>query len=115
MSDERNSSESERIDEALQIIINKYCGEYQLLNDEMSINHELPIDGDDASDFLNDIHARFETKFKNFRFQKFFHEETSVLYYHWAKKLFGYKYKTVSFTYRHLKNVIRVGEWFDPP
>jgi hypothetical protein len=76
-----------------------------------SINHDLPVDGDDAYELLMSIKNEFGTDFDGFDFYRYFRDEGAVMFPSGLFRRF-YKKKN-SLTIQHLIDVVEKGSWFD--
>jgi acyl carrier protein len=70
-----------------------------------SVNHDLPIDGDDAAELIDSIWREFKTNFENFKFDQYFNEEGAGSFFSFGKK------KKKSLVVQHLVDVIKQGFW----
>lgn len=76
--------------------------------------HDLCITGDDAYELLENIQKRFGTKFDGLDFHEYFSAEPDILtsiIEKWFPSVISEKPVTI----RHLVEVVRAGQWFDPP
>lgn len=105
MTDERN---------ALLELLKKYFGRRTNVSGSTRLYHDLFLMGDDADEFLTEIHQIFGTRFDGFHFSVYFPNETDAGLTWVATKMFGYKGKWLPFTFKHLCAVVARGEWFEP-
>ena len=76
--------------------------------------HDLQLGGDDMFELLGAVHQQFDTSFEGLNFTSFFPEEHEAMGAGWASKL-GFRSKLKPVSVQHLVDVVRQGQWFDPP
>ena len=102
----------EDVETSLRQILSQFVGGRDVtLHTELY--HQLGIAGDDADEFLDDVHKRFGTSFSGFQFEDFFPNETEALGDHVVQFL-GFRPRKRSLTLGHLVCVVTKGGWFEP-
>lgn len=105
----------DEIERELIEMIRPFTGRWEAVNRTTEIYHDLYIAGDDASELLDTIAARFGTSFEGLWFPTYFPNEGEVgpLGY-WAMRLGHRDKKRRPITVAHLVSIIERGRWFDP-
>lgn len=80
--------------------------------DNLALNHDLGIGGDDAWELIDSIQKTFGTDFADFDFEQYFPNETDALFDHFGK-LLGLKNKKKRLTVGHLVSIIERGAWYE--
>ena len=102
----------EDVESSLREILSKFIGGRQV-GIETELHHQLGIAGDDAAEFLDDVHKRFGTSFSGFQFDEFFPNETEALGDH-VLRFLGVRSRKKPLTLAHLARVVENGRWFEP-
>ncbi|WP_298263799.1 DUF1493 family protein [Acidocella sp.] len=93
-------------------IVARFAGAKKPIPLATSINHKLPIHGDDAYELLVTIKKQFGTNFEGLDFDRYFWNETEALLWPTIWRLLGRRGKD-NLTVQHLVDVVRQGVWFD--
>ncbi len=75
------------------------------MNAETELYQYLGLAGDDAAEFLDEVHKRFGTIFSDFRFDDFFPSEAHIL------SFLGGRNQKKSLTLGHLAQGVERGRW----
>ena len=76
--------------------------------------HDLGMAGDDASEVLEEVAAKFGVIFPGFDFDRYFPQENEAFGAHLAR-MFRLRLRREPLTLEHLARVADYGVWFDPP
>ena len=96
------------VQDRLIAIIRKLCGRRPTITLDPRVNFDLTIEGDDASDLLDEIHREFGTSFQGMDERKFFKDEGFEI------QLRFWRMGKLPLTVRHLLQVVEKGVWFEP-
>ncbi|HWT99722.1 MAG TPA: DUF1493 family protein [Terriglobales bacterium] len=115
MTSTKTSSERELPDETeekLLSVLRRFVGRASVTR-ETCLFHDLHISGDDAADFLTELHRTFGTNFERFSFADYFpHEGEAVLT--WLALRLGLWSSLKRLSVGHILHVIEAGAWFEP-
>jgi Protein of unknown function (DUF1493) len=106
------SQNSDPIFQELVRFIADFTGYQKEINLDTSINCDIKIDGDDASDFIQHIERKYSVDFTGFQFKRYFSEEGFRLFdiailYNWISGKREYEILYVS----DLLSAIKRGKW----
>jgi hypothetical protein len=85
-----------------------------LHSEDCRILQDLHIGGDDAGEFLDEVHETFGTRFDGLVFSDYFPNLDETGSERWLRKL-GFRDDRKVLTIGHLLDVIGRGAWFEPP
>lgn len=91
-------------------VIRGIAGSGKPIGGATSVNFDLHIDGNDASELLEVIKARFHTKFDGFDWDAYFTDEAPVLS---SPVCFLRQAERKSLTVGELVEAVRRGAWFE--
>ncbi|MGZ3275720.1 MAG: DUF1493 family protein [Caulobacteraceae bacterium] len=81
---------------------------------ESRLWHDLHIGPEDAWELLGEVTDKFGTSFESMSFLTYFPDQPDA----WGAGLgmmLGFRSDKRPFTVQHLANVVKRGDWFDPP
>ena len=96
----------------LRRMLSRYVGRSRI-GPQTSVNRLLGLNGDDAAEFLEEIHRRFGTSFSGFDFDAYFSDEAEAFGEH-VLGLVGLDRRKAPLTFEHLVRVVEAGQWFEP-
>lgn len=105
----------EEILKELAPVLLKIGGKKMPVSEATLIFHDLTIGGDDAAELIEEVHARYGTRFEGFKYETYFPNEVED-FWEYVGSLFGFKRtERKHFWVGHLIDVIQKGAWFEPP
>jgi hypothetical protein len=99
--------------DALRAVLRPFVGN-ESVSESARILQDLGIDGDDADEFLEAVHAKFGTRFDGFVFSTYFSNGEIGSGEGWLRRR-GFEDRRKPLSVGHLLDVIIGGIWFDPP
>ncbi len=99
------------LDKVLEIV--SHISGTKKISEATSINHDLPIDGDDAYELLKSVKNEFGTDFDRLDFHRYFHDEGEVFPFPFLWNWLPFIRKKKNLTVRHLFDAVKKGAWFD--
>lgn len=84
------------------------------LHDRTRLFHDLEMAGDDANDFLEGIHRRFGTSFREFDFESYFPGEHDAFWFFHLRRFKWVARQKQDLTLGHLIKVVQAGKRFGP-
>src|SRR5579863_10497581 len=99
--------------ETLKTVLEPFVGN-ESVSEDTRILQDLGIDGDDADELLEAVHAKFGTRFEGFVFSTYFSNEEFGSGEGWLRRR-GFEDPRKPLTVGHLLDVIIGGVWFVPP
>lgn len=86
------------------------------VDDKTILFGQLQLIGMDADNFMDGFSKEFDVDVRSLKFEDYFIEISSVPFYYWYLYYFQpEKLKRKEFNISHLVDVVKKGEWFDPP
>jgi hypothetical protein len=99
--------------DAFRAVLRPFAGN-ESVSESTRILQDLGIDGDDADEFLEAVHAKFGTRFDGFVFSTYFSNGEIGSGEGWLRRR-GFEDPRKPLSVGHLLDVIIGGAWFDPP
>ena len=99
--------------DAFRAVLRPFAGN-ESVSESTRILQDLGIDGGDADEFLEAVHAKFGTRFDGFVFSTYFSNGEIGNGEGWLRRR-GFEDPRRPLTVGHLIDVIMRGVWFDPP